>query len=152
LRRARRAGRRTAARACRRPSRDRCRLSRPELLCDAGAPGSAARHRPRQAPPSREDHPHPMSAADRYALAAEYVFDGAALQHNCAVVIEGERIAALMPRRELPNNVPLRRLPEGAWLVPGFIDVQVNGGGDVLFNDEPTPEGIAAIVATHRRF
>jgi N-acetylglucosamine-6-phosphate deacetylase len=28
----------------------------------------------------------------------------------------------------------------------------VNGGGDVLFNDEPTPEGIAAIVAGHRKF
>jgi N-acetylglucosamine-6-phosphate deacetylase len=46
----------------------------------------------------------------------------------------------------------VRRLPDGAWLAPGFIDVQVNGGGDVLFNDTPTMEGIAAIVAAHRRF
>ena len=43
-------------------------------------------------------------------------------------------------------------LPDGAWLAPGFIDVQVNGGGDVLFNDAPTPEAIAAIAAAHRRF
>jgi N-acetylglucosamine-6-phosphate deacetylase len=48
--------------------------------------------------------------------------------------------------------MPMRALPDGAWLTPGFIDVQVNGGGDVLFNDEPTPEGIAAIVAGHRKF
>jgi N-acetylglucosamine-6-phosphate deacetylase len=41
---------------------------------------------------------------------------------------------------------------QGALLLPGFIDVQVNGGGDVLFNDAPTPEGIAAIGAAHRRF
>ncbi len=34
---------------------------------------------------------------------------------------------------------------EGGWLVPGFIDTQVNGGGGVLFNDMPTVEGIAAI-------
>ena len=48
--------------------------------------------------------------------------------------------------------MPVRALPGGAWLAPGFIDVQVNGGGDVLFNDEPTAEGIAAIAAAHRRF
>ncbi len=48
--------------------------------------------------------------------------------------------------------MPVRAMPPGAWLAPGFIDVQVNGGGDVLFNDNPTPEGIAAIAAAHRRF
>ena len=35
---------------------------------------------------------------------------------------------------------------------PGFIDVQVNGGGGVLFNDTPTVEGIRAIGAAHRKF
>ena len=35
---------------------------------------------------------------------------------------------------------------------PGFIDVQVNGGGGVLFNDDPSPESIRAIGAAHRRF
>src|SRR6266566_4532019 len=48
--------------------------------------------------------------------------------------------------------MPRRNLPEGAWLAPGFIDVQVNGGGDVLFNDTPTAAGIARMVAAHRRF
>jgi N-acetylglucosamine-6-phosphate deacetylase len=43
-------------------------------------------------------------------------------------------------------------LPEGTWLAPGFIDLQVNGGGDVLFNDEPTLDGICAIAAAHRKF
>jgi N-acetylglucosamine-6-phosphate deacetylase len=28
----------------------------------------------------------------------------------------------------------------------------VNGGGDVLFNDDPSPRGIGAIAAAHRRF
>lgn len=37
-------------------------------------------------------------------------------------------------------------------LVPGFIDLQVNGGGGVLFNDEPTVDGIAAIGAAHGAF
>ena len=41
---------------------------------------------------------------------------------------------------------------EGGYLLPGFIDTQVNGGGDVLFNDSPTIETIARIGAAHRQF
>ena len=37
-------------------------------------------------------------------------------------------------------------------LLPGFIDTQVNGGGGVLFNDEPTVEAIRRIGRAHRRF
>jgi len=36
-------------------------------------------------------------------------------------------------------------------MAPGFVDVQVNGGGGVLFNDQPTVAGIRAIGAAHRR-
>ena len=93
-----------------------------------------------------------MSASDQHAIAAEHVFDGVTLRRDLALVLEGERIAAVVPRRELPRDIPVRALPDGCWLAPGFIDVQVNGGGDVLFNEEPTPEGIGAIVAAHRRF
>ena len=57
-----------------------------------------------------------------------------------------------MPRAELPAAVPVHAAPSGAWLAPGFIDLQVNGGGDVLFNDAPTPASIARMVAAHRRF
>jgi N-acetylglucosamine-6-phosphate deacetylase len=93
-----------------------------------------------------------MSAPEQHAIAAEYVFDGTALQRNAAVVIEGAHITAVVPRNELGPATPARALPDGVWLAPGFIDVQVNGGGDVLFNDMPTPEGIRAIAAAHRRF
>ena len=41
---------------------------------------------------------------------------------------------------------------EGDFLAPGFIDTQVNGGGGVLFNDQPTVDGIRAIAGAHRRF
>src|SRR5439155_17561776 len=101
---------------------------------------------------SAEGHPHPMKGAGPYAVAADTVFDGTVLHRDYAVIIEGSRISALVLTRDLPGALPIRRLPDGAWLAPGFIDVQVNGGGDVLFNDTPTVEGIAAIVAAHRRF
>ena len=40
----------------------------------------------------------------------------------------------------------------GGWLMPGFIDAQINGGGGVLFNDETNVDGISAIGAAHARF
>lgn len=67
-----------------------------------------------------------------------------------ALVLEGGTIAAIVPEGEAVTG-EIVRLP-GGHLVPGFIDVQVNGGGGVLFNDVPTIEGIAAIGAAHRRF
>jgi N-acetylglucosamine-6-phosphate deacetylase len=41
---------------------------------------------------------------------------------------------------------------EGSLLLPGFIDTQVNGGGGVLFNDEPTVATIRRMGAAHRKF
>src|SRR5438552_3758683 len=93
-----------------------------------------------------------MKGAAIHAVAADTVFDGASAHRDHVVVIEAGTITALMPRRDLPRGLPVQELPDGAWLTPGFIDVQVNGGGDVLFNDMPTVDGIAAIVAAHRRF
>ncbi len=93
-----------------------------------------------------------MNEPHRQAVVASTVFDGAECLRDSAVVIEGWKICAVLPRRELSPSIPARILPEGAWLAPGFIDCQVNGGGDVLFNDEPTVEAIAAIAAAHRKF
>jgi len=92
------------------------------------------------------------AAARAHVVAARRVFDGVTLCKDAAVVIEGERIAAVVARADIPKALPLRELPEGAWLAPGFIDIQVNGGGDVLFNDCPTPAAVRAIVKAHRRF
>jgi N-acetylglucosamine-6-phosphate deacetylase len=92
-----------------------------------------------------------MSKSAVHAVAARHVFDGTTLHEGAAVVIDGPTIAALMPRSQLPMGVSVRDLPDGIWIAPGFIDLQVNGGADVLFNDQPTPDGIARIVAAHRR-
>jgi N-acetylglucosamine-6-phosphate deacetylase len=93
-----------------------------------------------------------MSAHRRHAVAADVVFDGAATHRDSAVVIEGERIVALAPRGALARVDDVAELPAGAWLAPGFIDIQVNGGGDALFNDAPTVDGIRTILRAHRRF
>jgi N-acetylglucosamine-6-phosphate deacetylase len=87
----------------------------------------------------------------QHAVAAECLFDGGAVRLHHAVVIEGETIVAVAPRAEV-SGTPVHDLPDGAWLAPGFIDVQVNGGGDRLFNDDPGPETIRDITAAHRKF
>lgn len=58
------------------------------------------------------------------------------------------RITAIDPAIAGSPDIDL----DGGWLVPGFIDTQVNGGGGVLFNDDISVEGIAAIGAAHARF
>src|SRR6187455_1796240 len=93
-----------------------------------------------------------MSTPKRHAVAADSVFDGITVRHNSAVVIEGKQIVGIASRRSLSDDMSVKDLPEGVWLAPGFIDVQVNGGGDRLFNNEPTPDAIAAIGAAHRQF
>ncbi len=69
-----------------------------------------------------------------------------------AVLIEGDRIAAIVPVKDAHAG-SLRRVDlDGGVLLPGFIDVQVNGGGGFLFNDSRDVDTIRRIGAAHRRF
>ena len=74
-----------------------------------------------------------------------------AVAEGQALLLDGDRITGLAPADALPAGCARHDLG-GGWLLPGFIDVQVNGGGDVLFNDHPSVEGSRAIAAAHRRF
>lgn len=68
------------------------------------------------------------------------------------VLLEGARIAAVTDARDPRVRSARIHDLEGALLLPGFVDCQVNGGGGVLFNDEPSVETIEAIGGAHRRF
>ena len=74
------------------------------------------------------------------------------LVSDCVVLIdEGRIIATTNPDDPRCTTATTRDL-EGGLLLPGFIDAQVNGGGGVLFNDDPSIETIRTIAAAHRRF
>jgi N-acetylglucosamine-6-phosphate deacetylase len=87
----------------------------------------------------------------RRMLTGARLFDGDRIVDGHAVVIEGERIAAVVPVADAPLDARPCRLPADTMLVPGFVDIQVNGAGGVLFNDTPTAEAALAIAAVARR-
>ena len=88
----------------------------------------------------------------QHAIAADHVFDGETVRDNAAVIVEGDHVAAIVGRRDIPAAMQVRELAKHVWLTPGFIDIQVNGGGDVLFNDAPAAATIRRMIAAHRRF
>jgi N-acetylglucosamine-6-phosphate deacetylase len=68
-----------------------------------------------------------------------------------ALLAKDGRISAILPQGDPRVREAERIELHGRLLLPGFIDTQVNGGGGVLFNDQPTPTGIAAIGRAHAR-
>ncbi|MCQ1056587.1 N-acetylglucosamine-6-phosphate deacetylase [Photobacterium sp. DNB23_23_1] len=70
-----------------------------------------------------------------YALTHCRIYTGSDVLNNHAVIIDGVNIHAVCPVSELPADIEIRDL-EGANLTPGFIDLQLNGCGGVMLNDE----------------
>lgn len=72
---------------------------------------------------------------------------------DLAVVIEAGRITALVSDAAPQLGSAAEQVDlGGGWLLPGFIDAQVNGGGGVLFNNSPDVESLRTLAAAHRRF
>ena len=85
-----------------------------------------------------------------FALTGARVFDGESIREGLAVVIDGPHCSKSGRRKRSPQIRPAplaRRL-----LAPGFIDVQVNGGGGALLNDNPTIDTVRRIAESHRKF
>ena len=80
-------------------------------------------------------------------LRAGRLFDGERFHEASDVPIEAGRIAALRPA----GTGAAFTLPEGALLVPGYVDLQVNGGGGEMLNDNPTAATLGRIARAHAR-
>lgn len=85
------------------------------------------------------------------AITGARIFDGTIWHDGAALVIAGDKIESLQSTAHLPSDMEIIDA-EGGLVVPGFIDLQVNGGGGVLLNEEPTAEGIRQICAAHAKF
>jgi N-acetylglucosamine-6-phosphate deacetylase len=89
------------------------------------------------------------STGDASAIDAALIFDGDSYLENHSVVIRGERIERILPTPLRDAKLPATSLQQGV-LAPGFIDLQVNGGGGLMLNNAPSSEAVAKIAQAHR--
>ncbi|EEB76857.1 N-acetylglucosamine-6-phosphate deacetylase [marine gamma proteobacterium HTCC2148] len=85
------------------------------------------------------------------AVSAGHVFDGKIWLDNYGLLLDGGNIQALLPRADIPRDIPHNNLGDLS-LAPGLIDIQVNGGGGVMLNNNPSAEGVACMAQAHRQF
>jgi N-acetylglucosamine-6-phosphate deacetylase len=79
------------------------------------------------------------------------IFTGETVLINHAVLVRGDKIVALLPIDEAPKNVEIIDL-KGKMLAPGYIDVQINGGGGLLFTSTPTTDALQVMSKAHEKF
>jgi len=84
-----------------------------------------------------------------FAFAGASIFDGRTLHDERALLVTDGKPAGIVPLKDIPRCATVRDL-DGGTVVPGFVDLQVNGGGGVLFNDETSVDGLKVISAAHR--
>ena len=89
--------------------------------------------------------------SDLTAVSGARIFDGEDWHDDAALLIEFGYVAGIVPAATIPTHAERVAL-DGGMVVPGFVDLQVNGGGGVLFNNAPTLESIGTICAAHAQF
>src|SRR3546814_3515523 len=130
----------------RRPSRVRAYPDDPELLSHGQCAGARARVRPRLATASEQGYRDAMTL--RFHNGRIALPDG--IVEAADIRVTDGRITAIDAPTALAAGDAIDL--SGGWLLPGFVDTQVNGGGGVLFNDQTDVDAIAAIGAAHARF
>ncbi len=78
------------------------------------------------------------------------VFDGETLHRGQSLLLDGDLFAGICPTTALPADAKRVELA-GGTLLPGFVDLQVNGGGGVMFNDDTSADALAVIAEAHAR-
>ncbi len=95
--------------------------------------------------------PEPDRHSGAFTIKAMRAFDGDAMTGPVSVTVADGLIVAVEAAR--PNDgARAIVLPDDVVLAPGFIDLQVNGGGGTLLNDDPSVACVGRIAAAHRRF
>jgi N-acetylglucosamine-6-phosphate deacetylase len=88
--------------------------------------------------------------SDLFALSAKRIFDGETWHEDAVLLVRGDTVEAIVSRGQVPTGAEI--IDAGDMLAPGFVDLQVNGGGGVMLNDRPDVEGIETICRAHAPF
>ena len=83
------------------------------------------------------------------AISAPSIFDGTHFLQDHCVIVRDETVERLVPLAQCPDEADVVALASGT-LAPGLIDLQVNGGGDLMFNDQPCEETLLIMLGAHR--
>lgn len=86
-----------------------------------------------------------------YALVNCSIYTGREVVQDKSLLIEGATVHSVISNNALPPGTEVIDLG-GQSVAPGFIDIQVNGGGGKLFNASPDIQTLRQIVQAHRRF
>lgn len=78
-------------------------------------------------------------------IAPDQLFDGQDVRAGMAICVKDGQVTDLA-------SAPKNALHINGLICPGFVDLQVNGGGGVMLNSDPTPNGVRTIAQAHRRF
>jgi len=85
------------------------------------------------------------------AITGSKLFNGLDFIEHKALLIDGQNIAGIVNEDDIPTDFKIQKL-DGGILSPGFIDLQVNGGGGKLFNNSPDNESLNTIISAHQYF
>jgi N-acetylglucosamine-6-phosphate deacetylase len=96
--------------------------------------------------------PTEYGRSPKFAISADRIFDGYRWHDNAVLLIDRGAVLGIAPRDSGAADWPIEVMSPGTMLAPGFIDLQVNGGGGILLNDDPTPRAMRAIARAHRRY
>lgn len=86
-----------------------------------------------------------------WVLSCADLFDGESHRKNQSLIIENGIIVDICDAADAPSVGDQVSLETG-FVAPGYVDLQVNGGGGVLFNDAPTVETIRTMCDAHALF
>jgi len=87
----------------------------------------------------------------KQAITGSKLFNGIDFIEHKALLIDDQHIAGIVNKDAIPTDFQVKKL-DGGILSPGFIDLQVNGGGGKLFNNSPDKESLNTIISAHQYF
>lgn len=85
------------------------------------------------------------------AIRGARIFDGEDWHDGNTLLVSNGTVEAIVATLAVPAGAETVDLP-GGILAPGFVDLQVNGGGGIMLNDDPSVETIRRICAAHAPF